>query len=415
MMQFTTKLEKIRREALMAIRPRLETIEEISTVNTAKTLAAFRKHRVSGHMFNFSTGYAYDDVGRDTLELVWADICGAEKALFRTQFCSGTHALASVLFGVLRPGDELISAAGAPYDTMQSVIGANRITPGSLRDWGISYREIPLLDESVDEESLIASITEQTKMVLIQRSRGYSLRAPLMLADIERLCSRIKAVKPDCICFVDNCYGEFVETKEPTQVGADIMAGSLIKNPGGGIAPTGGYVAGRAHLVELASYRLTAPGIGSEVGSSLGASRLLYQGLFMAPHVVAQAVKGAVFAAKFFALLGYETSPQVDEARTDIIQAIKLNTPDNMVAFCRGLQKHSPVDSHVRPVPSGMPGYDDAVVMAGGTFVQGSSIEMSADGPLRPPYAVYLQGALSFEHAVLGVLGAASELPGIED
>jgi cystathionine beta-lyase family protein involved in aluminum resistance len=410
-MQFTTKLEQIRREALLAIRPRLESIEEISTVNTAKTLAAFRKHRVSAHMFNFSTGYAYDDVGRDTLELVWADICGSEKALFRTQFCSGTHALASVLFGVLRPGDELVSAAGAPYDTMQSIIGAKRRTPGSLCDWGISYREIPLLAGAVDEENLIASISDQTKMVLIQRSRGYSLRAPLMIADIERLCMRIKAVKPDCICFVDNCYGEFVETREPTEAGADIMAGSLIKNPGGGIAPTGGYVAGKADLVELAAYRLTAPGIGSEVGSSLGASRLLYQGLFMAPHIVAQAVKGAVFAAKFFALLGYETSPQVDEARTDIIQAIKLNTPDNMVAFCRGLQKHSPVDSHVRPVPSGMPGYDDAVVMAGGTFVQGSSIEMSADGPLRPPYAVYLQGALSFEHAVLGIMGAASELP----
>jgi cystathionine beta-lyase family protein involved in aluminum resistance len=294
---------------------------------------------------------------------------------------------------------------------MQSVIGAKRITPGSLRDWGISYREIPLAGGAIDEETLLASIGERTKMVLIQRSRGYSLRAPLMVADIERLCTRIKTVKPDCICFVDNCYGEFVETKEPTQVGADIMAGSLIKNPGGGIAPTGGYVAGRADLVDLASYRLTAPGIGSEVGSSLGASRLLYQGLFMAPHVVAQAVKGAVFAAKFFSLLGYETSPHVDEARTDIIQAIKLNTPDNMVAFCRGLQKHSPVDSHVRPVPSGMPGYDDAVVMAGGTFVQGSSIEMSADGPLRAPYAVYLQGALCFEHAVLGVMGAASELP----
>lgn len=365
-------------------------------------------------MFNFSTGYAYDDVGRDTLELVWADICGAEKALFRTQFCSGTHALASVLFGVLRPGDELIAAAGAPYDTMQSVIGARQITPGSLRDWGIAYREIPLLGDLVDEEQLVASINKNTRMVLIQRSRGYSLRAPLMVSDIKRLCMRIKAVNADCICFVDNCYGEFVETLEPTNVGADIMAGSLIKNPGGGIAPTGGYVAGRADLVEQAAYRLTAPGIGSEVGSSLGASRLLYQGLFMAPHVVAQAVKGAVFAAKFFSLLGYETSPGVDEARTDIIQAIKLNTPENMVAFCHGLQKYSPVDSHVRPVPSGMPGYDDQVVMAGGTFVQGSSIELSADGPLRSPYAVYLQGALTFEHAVLGVMGAASELSGLK-
>lgn len=398
----------------MAIRPRLETIEEISTVNTAKTLAAFRKHRISSHMFNLSTGYAYDDIGRDTLELVWADICGAEKSLFRTQFCSGTHALASVLFGVLRPGDELISAAGAPYDTMQSVIGVKEITPGSLREWGISYREIPLIGDSVDEENLIASINKHTKMVLIQRSRGYSLRAPLMIDDIKRLCARIKAINSDCICFVDNCYGEFVETLEPTEVGADIMAGSLIKNPGGGIAPTGGYVAGRADLVELAAYRLTAPGIGSEVGSSLGASRLLYQGLFMAPHVVAQAVKGAVFAAKFFSLLGYETSPGFDEERTDIIQAIKLNTPENMVAFCHGLQKYSPVDSHVRPVPSGMPGYGDEVIMAGGTFVQGSSIEMSADGPLRPPYAVYLQGALAFEHAVLGVMGAAGELSNLK-
>lgn len=395
---------------MTAIRPQLETIEEISTANTAKTLEAFRKFRVSGHMFNFSTGYAYDDVGRDTLEKVWAMICRTEKALFRTQFSSGTHALATVLFGVLRPGDELISAAGAPYDTMQSVIGANRITPGSLRDWGISYKEIPLLGNRVDEESLLAAISNKTKMVLIQRSRGYSLRAPLPVSEIGRLCAKIKAIKADCICFVDNCYGEFVETMEPTELGADIMAGSLIKNPGGGIAPTGGYVAGRADLVELASFHLTAPGIGAEIGSSFGASRLLYQGLFMAPHIVAQAVKGAVFAAKFFSLLGYEISPQVNEPRTDIIQAIKLNTPENLVAFCRGLQKHSPVDSHVRPEPSGMPGYDDAVVMAGGTFVQGSSIEMSADGPLRPPYAVYLQGALSFEHAVIGVMGAASEL-----
>lgn len=378
--------------------------------NTAKTLDAFRRHKVSGHMFNFSTGYAYDDIGRDTLEAVWADICGAEKALFRTQFCSGTHALASVLFGVLRPGDELVAAAGAPYDTMQSIIGANRVTPGSLRDWGITYREIPLASGKVDEEKLLTAITNRTKMILIQRSRGYSLRSPLMIADIERLCRRIKAVKADCVCFVDNCYGEFVESREPTQAGADIMAGSLIKNPGGGIAPTGGYVAGRADLVDLAAYRLTAPGIGGEIGSSLGASRLLYQGLFIAPHVVAQAVKSAVFAAEFFTLLGYETSPGFDEDRTDIIQAITLQTAEKMAAFCRGLQAYSPVDSHVRPIPSGMPGYDDAVIMAGGTFVQGSSIELSADGPLRPPYAVYLQGALSFEHAMLAIAGAAAEL-----
>lgn len=361
-------------------------------------------------MFNFATGYAYDDTGRDTLEKIWADICGAEKSLFRTQFASGTHALATVLFGILRPGDELLAAAGSPYDTMQSVIGSKKTTPGSLRDWGISYREVPLAGNVINENELLSSINKNTKMVLIQRSRGYSLREPLTVSDIGRLCSRIKAIKSDCICFVDNCYGEFVETIEPTQVGADIMAGSLIKNPGGGIAPTGGYVVGRSDLVELTAYRMTAPGIGSEVGSSLGASRLLYQGLFMAPHVVAQAVKGAVFAAKFFSLLGYEATPHADALRTDIIQAITLNTPENLIAFCRGLQKYSPVDSHVRPVPSGMPGYDDAVVMAGGTFVQGSSIEMSADGPLRPPYAVYLQGALSFEHAMLGVLGAASEL-----
>lgn len=409
-MDLTTQLEQARRQVMSTIRPRLEKIEDISIANTAKILDVFRKHRVSAHMFTFSTGYAYDDIGRDTLEKVWADVCGAEKALFRTQFASGTHALATVLFGVLRPGDELISAAGAPYDTMQSVIGANTVTPGSLRDWGINYREIPLANNQVDEDRLLAAINEKTKMVLIQRSRGYSLRQPLSIDQIRRLCAKIKAVKADCICFVDNCYGEFVENAEPTETGADIMAGSLIKNPGGGIAPTGGYIAGRSDLVDLAAYRMTAPGIGSEVGSSLGASRLLYQGLFMAPHVVAQAVKGAVFAAEFFALLGYETSPHATEDRTDIIQAITLNSPEKMVAFCQGLQKHSPVDSHVRPVPSGMPGYEDAVIMAGGTFVQGSSIELSADGPLRPPYAVYLQGALSFEHAVLGVMGAAAEM-----
>ena len=399
--------------ALEEAAPVFTGLDAVARANTAKVLEAFRRHQVGDFHFRATTGYGYGDAGRDKLDDVWADIFGAEKALVRTHFVSGTHALAAVLFGLLRPGDELLSVTGAPYDTMQTVIGYPQAVPGSLADHGIAYREVPLTSAGeVDGEGVVAAMTVKTKLVLIQRSRGYSLRPPLSVAAIGRACALVKRLKPECICFVDNCYGEFVETSEPTTAGADIVAGSLIKNPGGGIAPAGGYIAGRAALVELAACRLTAPGIGSELGATLGDNRLLYQGLFLAPHTVAQALKGAVFAASLFAQLGYNTLPRYDAPRSDIIQAIELGSADKMVAFCRGLQRCSPVDAHVQPEPSAMPGYSDAVVMAGGTFVQGSSIELSADGPLRPPYAVYLQGGLTFEHAVLGITGAARAVCG---
>ena len=407
---FSRKILNTRDQALKDTRELFETIDETAQKNTFKVLECFRRHKVADHHFRTTSGYAYNDAGREKLEEVWADIFGAENALVRTQFVSGTHALATVLFGLLRPGDELLAVTGAPYDTMQSVIGYANPAPGSLKDFGVAYSELAMVNNSIDWDNLKTAIKPNTKMALIQRSRGYSMRQPLSLADIAKACAAIKAIKADCICFVDNCYGEFVDTLEPTDSGADIIAGSLIKNPGGGIAPTGGYIAGRKELVELAAYRLTAPGIGSEVGASLVDNRLLYQGLFMAPHVTAQALKGAIFAAAFFSLLGYQTLPALTEPRGDIIQAIELGSAEKMVAFCQGLQRYSPVDAHVRPEPSAMPGYADSVIMAAGTFIQGASIELSADGPIRPPFAVYLQGALTFEHAVIGIMGAAQEI-----
>lgn len=410
MNSFPPEILEVRKQALAQVQPYFTIVDEISEKNTVKVLNSFRKHKLADYHFRTTSGYAYNDAGREKLEAVWADICGAEKALVRTQFVSGTHALATVLFGILRPGDELLSLTGAPYDTMQTVIGHTCPSPGSLKEFGVAYSELPLIDSGVDMDHIAAAIKENTKMVLIQRSRGYSMRAPLTIDEIAKICSHVKQIKPDCICFVDNCYGEFVDVLEPTQVGADIMAGSLIKNPGGGIAPTGGYIAGKTELVELAAYRMTAPGIGDEVGASLVDNRLLFQGFFMAPHTTAQAVKGAIFAAAVFSLLGYNTLPEPATRRSDIIQAIELGSPEKLIAFCQGLQKFSPVDAHVRPEPSAMPGYQDAVIMAAGTFIQGASIELSADGPLRAPYIVYLQGSLTFEHAIIGIMGAATEI-----
>lgn len=410
MYPFSRRILETRDLALQKTRELFLGIEEIAQKNTFALLECFRKHKVGDHHFRTTSGYAYNDAGREKLEEVWAGVFDAEKALVRTQFVSGTHALSTVLFGILRPGDELLAVTGAPYDTMRSVIGHANPCRGSLQEFGIAYKELPMVNQIIDWDNLKAAVSPNTKMALIQRSRGYSMRQPLSIADIEQACAAIKAVQPDCVCFVDNCYGEFVDTLEPTAAGADITAGSLIKNAGGGIAPTGGYIAGREDLVELAAFRLTAPGIGSEVGASLIDNRLLYQGLFMAPHVTAQALKGAVFASAFFSLLGYHTLPAPAERRGDIIQAIELGSAEKMIAFCQGLQKYSPVDAHVRPEPSAMPGYDDPVIMAAGTFIQGASIELSADGPLRPPFAVYLQGALSFEHAVIGIMGAAEEM-----
>ena len=409
-MPFCEKLIKLKKEVMADSRRLFEKVDEVAETNTLKVLDAMRECRVSDAHFNTTSGYAYDDIGRGKLEELYAKIFGAERALVRTQFVSGTHALATVLFGILRPGDELLALTGKPYDTMQTVIGYENPSPGSLKEFGIGYRELPLLDGRVDIRNIKNAITEKTKLVLIQRSRGYSMRPPLSIEDIRAACAEVKRISPDCVCFVDNCYGEFVDTLEPTQVGADIMAGSLIKNPGGGIAPTGGYIAGRNELVELSSYRLTAPGMGDELGASLANNRLLFQGLFMAPHTVGQAIKGAIFAAGMFQRLGYKTLPLPTEERGDIIQAIELGSREKLIAFCGGIQKYSPVDSYAAPEPWDMPGYTDQVIMAAGTFVQGASIELSADGPLREPYNVYLQGGLTFEHAVAGIMGAAQEL-----
>jgi len=406
-MSFSKKITDLKREVLKESEPLFAHIEDVAEANTLKVLDAMRECRVSDAHFNTTTGYAYDDIGRGKLEELYAKIFGAERALVRTQFVSGTHALATVLFGILRPGDELVSLTGKPYDTMQTVIGYDNPSPGSLKEFGVLYNELPMVAGKVDMAHIKDVITDKTKMVEIQRSRGYSMRSPLSIEDIRAITAEVHRIKPDCICFVDNCYGEFVDYEEPTQAGADIMAGSLIKNPGGGIAPTGGYIVGCDDLVELASYRLTAPGMGDELGASLSNNRLLFQGLFLAPHVVSQAIKGAIFAAGMFAKLGYKTLPLPTEVRGDIIQAIELGSADKLIAFCGGIQKYSPVDSFAAPEPWDMPGYADKIIMAAGTFVQGASIEFSADGPLREPYNVYLQGGLTFEHAIIGIMGAA--------
>lgn len=414
-MSFSKKITDLKREVLKESEPLFAHIEDVAEANTLKVLDAMRECRVSDAHFNTTTGYAYDDIGRGKLEELYAKIFGAERALVRTQFVSGTHALATVLFGILRPGDELVSLTGKPYDTMQTVIGYDNPSPGSLKEFGVLYNELPMIAGKVDMAHIKDVITDKTKMVEIQRSRGYSMRSPLSIEDIRAITTEVHRIKPDCICFVDNCYGEFVDYEEPTQAGADIMAGSLIKNPGGGIAPTGGYIVGRDDLVELASYRLTAPGMGDELGASLSNNRLLFQGLFLAPHVVSQAIKGAIFAAGMFAKLGYKTLPLPTEVRGDIIQAIELGSADKLIAFCGGIQKYSPVDSFAAPEPWDMPGYADKIIMAAGTFVQGASIEFSADGPLRAPYNVYLQGGLTFEHAIIGIMGAAQAVLDLDE
>ena len=407
---FSKKILDLKSKVLEKIQDNFQAVDEISEINTLKILNAMRELKISDAHFKTSTGYAYGDISREKLDELYTKIFKADRALVRTQFVSGTHALATVLFGILRPGDELISLTGEPYDTMQTVIGYNHESKGSLKEFGIIYNELPLINGKVDLDGIKKIITSKTKLVLIQRSRGYSMRDPLTINDIEKICAIVKRIKPDCITFIDNCYGEFVEIKEPIEVGADIIAGSLIKNIGGGIAPTGGYIVGRSDLVKLASYRLTAPGMGDELGASLGTPRLLYQGLFLAPHVTAQAIKSAIFAAGIFNELNFKTHPLPNDKRSDIIQAIELKTPENLIKFCRSIQKFSPVDSFAAPEPWDMPGYEDQIIMAAGTFVQGASIELSADGPLRPPYNVYLQGGLTFEHSKIAILAAVEEL-----
>ncbi len=404
-----TDYAEIERVALEEVEKHAKIYEEAALFNTAKVMKAFREHMVSDFYLKPTTGYAYSDVGRENLDAIYADIFKTEAALVRSQFVSGTHALAVALLGVLRAGDEMLAATGTPYDTMQTIIGSPVKTPGSLVDMGITYKEVPMLDDKPDLEAICSAITDKTKLVHIQRSCGYSsVRKTLNVAQIGEICRAVKQVKPDVICFVDNCYGEFIEKQEPTEVGADLMAGSLIKNLGGGFAPTGGYIVGRADLVELASYRLTAPGLGGEMGATLGdTAREFYQGLFMAPHIVVQAVKTAIFAAAVFKNMGYAVKPLPEEVRSDIIQAIRLETRERLCNFCIAIQSNSPVDAHVEPVPAMIPGYQDEIIMAAGTFVQGASIELSADGPCREPYNVYFQGGLTFEHGRIAIMSAA--------
>ncbi len=404
---------KILENVAIEIEPVLKELEKISLVNHQKVLRAFHNQKVSDYHLKGTTGYGYSDIGRDTLEKVYADVFGAESGLVRSQIVSGTHAIALALYGNLRPGDELLSISGRPYDTLEEVIGLRGNQPGSLRDFKITYKETDLKDDDFDYINIKKAISKNTRIIAIQRSRGYSWRASISISKLEKVIRYIKSIDPEIIVFVDNCYGEFVEELEPTQVGADLVAGSLIKNPGGGIAPLGGYVVGRKELVRGAANRLTSPGIAFAVGASLDVNRLFYQGLFLAPHVVVEALKGAIFAARLFEKLGFEVSPKYSEKRTDIIQAIKLKNPSMLINFCQGLQCASPIDGHVIPEPSEMPGYGDQVIMAGGTFIQGSSIELSADGPLREPYIAYLQGGLAFEYTKLGIISSAKKIIGL--
>jgi len=374
--------------------------------NGAKVLHAMQKNKLSDIHFAATTGYGYNDLGREVVEQIYADVFRAESGLVRPQLMSGTHALTVALFGNLRPGDELLSPVGKPYDTLEGVIGI-RPTNGSLSEYGITYKQVDLKEDfSFDYEGIRAALTDKTKLVTIQRSKGYSYRPTLTIAQIKELISFIKEIKPNVICMVDNCYGEFVESLEPTEVGADLCVGSLIKNPGGGLAPIGGYIVGKEKYVENAAMRLTAPGLGKEIGATLGLNQPVLQGLFMAPEVVANALKGAIFAAAIFEKLGFEVMPAAIESRSDIIQAVNMKTPENVIAFCEGIQKAAPVDSFVTPVPWDMPGYDSPVIMAAGTFIQGASIELSADAPIKPPYTVFFQGGLTFYHARLGVMKA---------
>ena len=389
---------------LSDLKDRFAAIDAIAEANQLKVIAAMQKNRVAANHFNLSTGYGYDDEGRDTLERVYADCFGAEAALVRPQITCGTHALALALGANLLPGDELLSPVGGPYDTLEEVIGI-RESVGSLKEYGVSYRQVDLLpDGSFDTDKICAAISNKTKLITIQRSKGYATRPSFSVAQIGELITLCKQCKPDVICMVDNCYGEFTELIEPVNVGADLMVGSLIKNPGGGLAPTGGYICGRADLIERCARRLTAPGLGREVGANLGLLTQFYQGFFLAPTVVSSAMKGAVFAANCYEKLGFHVIPGASEVRHDIIQAVELGSREGMIAFCKGIQAAAPVDSYVTPEPAPMPGYDSDVIMAAGAFVQGSSIELSADGPTRPPYAVYFQGGLTWYHAKLGIL-----------
>lgn len=406
------KTRALARQAEADCRMAFARIEEISQTNTEKVLSAFQNHRVSDTCFNGTTGYGYDDRGREVLDRIYAEVFGTEDAIVRVQFVNGTHALTAALFGMLRPGDVLLSVMGAPYDTLCSSIGITGNAPGSMRDFGIGYAQVDPTPEGLPDLAGIAEAVKNPKVktVLIQRSRGYSTRAALPIEWIKRIVDTVRSVNQKVYIMADNCYGEFCETLEPPQVGVDIIAGSLIKNPGGGIAPTGGYVAGKHELVEAAAMRLTCPGIGRECGCTQDVNRLFFQGFFLAPHVTAQALKTAVFCARMMELLGYNSSPSFDALRTDLVQTVQFGEPEAMKRFCRGIQQGAPVDSFVTPEPWDMPGYDDPVIMAAGSFIQGASIELSADGPMRPPYMAYLQGGLTYESGKTGVMLAVEEL-----
>lgn len=386
-------------------------VDERAFYNQQKVLAAFRNNQVSDFHLHPSTGYGYDDEGRDNLERVYAQTFGAEAAIVRPQIISGTHAITLSLFGVLRPGDELVYITGKPYDTLQSIVDGGEKDTGSLKDYKIGYSHVDLIDnKKIDWEGVKKAVNENTKMIAIQRSKGYATRPSFTIEQISEMVVKIRTIAPNAIIFVDNCYGEFVELLEPTEVGVDLMAGSLIKNPGGGFAKIGGYIAGRADLVEKCAYRMTSPGIGAEAGASLNTLADFYQGFFMAPHIVAQSLKGAIFTSAMLEEIGMTTSPHYTDVRTDLIQSVSFQTAEQMVAFCREIQAASPINAHFAPEPAYMPGYEDDVIMAAGTFVQGSSIELTADGPIRPPYTAFIQGGLTYEHVKYAICSAVQKL-----
>lgn len=407
------KIAQIVEKVDVKIQPVFNRIQKIALENQKKVLEGFRKCNVSDYHFNPSTGYGYDDMGRDTLEELYADIFKGEAALVRPQIISGTHAISTALLGVLRPGDELIYVTGQPYDTLLDIVGVTGNGIGSLKEYNIGYQHVDLLENGgVDFEAVIDSVSEKTKIIGIQRSRGYANRPSFSIDEIENIISTIKPHVPNAIFFVDNCYGEFVETREPLEAGADLIAGSLIKNPGGGIVKMGGYLVGKEDLIEKCSYRLTTPGIGREAGATLYSLLEMYQGLFLAPHVVGEAVKGAVFTAALLEEIGIQSTPKWNDERTDLIQMVSLPSKDEMIQFAQVIQKYSPINSNVTPVPAAMPGYEDQVIMAAGTFIQGASIELSADGPIRPPFLLYIQGGLTFEHVKLAVTQAVEDVFG---
>ena len=397
-------------EAEKEIEEQFLAIDDITAYNQYKVLAAFQKNRISDMHFAWNTGYGYDDAGRDAIERIYADVFNCEAALVRTQIVNGTHALSLTLSGILRPGDEMIYISGGPYDTLEEVIGIRGEGMGSLKEFGIIYNQVELKDGKLDYDTIKNAISDKTKMVCLQRATGYAWRNAITIEEIEKCAKIVKEAKPDIVFMADNCYGEFLDTKEPTDVGVDIMAGSLIKNPGGGLALSGGYVVGKKELIDKIAYRLTCPGIGGECGLTFGQTRTMMQGLFLAPKIVNGAIKGALLCGKVYEKLGYEICPKVEDKRSDIIQAVKLGSSDAVVAFCQGIQAAAPIDAHVSPEPWEMPGYEDPVVMAAGAFIQGSSIELSADAPIRPPYIVYFQGGLTYEHSKFGVIKSLQEL-----